>query len=147
MDNKSNYFIVDKKVLPDVFIKVIEAKSILEKKKVKTVQEAIDYVGISRSAFYKYRDYIFPFYENTKGKTITMYLQLEDISGLLSNVLNIIADEGANILTINQNIPLNGFANVSITVETGKMKSDIKNLIDVLENLNHIKKVEIIAIQ
>lgn len=147
MDNKSNYFIVDKRVLPDVFIKVIEAKSILEKKKVKTVQEAIDYVGISRSAFYKYRDYIFPFYENTKGKTITMYLQLEDISGLLSNVLNIIADEGANILTINQNIPLNGFANVSITVETGKMKSDIKNLIDVLENLNHIKKVEIIAIQ
>lgn len=147
MDNKSNYFIVDKKVLPDVFIKVIEAKSILEKKKVKTVQEAIDYVGISRSAFYKYRDYIFPFYENTKGKTITMYLQLEDISGLLSNVLNIIADEGANILTINQNIPLNGFANVSITVETGKMKSDIKNLIDILENLNHVKKVEIIAIQ
>lgn len=147
MDNKSNYFIVDKRVLPDVFIKVIEAKSILEKKKVKTVQEAIDYVGISRSAFYKYRDYIFPFYENTKGKTITMYLQLEDISGLLSNVLNIIADEGANILTINQNIPLNGLANVSITVETGKMKSDIKNLIDILENLNHIKKVEIIAIQ
>lgn len=147
MDNKSNYFIVDKRVLPDVFIKVIEAKAILEKKKVKTVQEAIDYVGISRSAFYKYRDYIFPFYENTKGKTITMYLQLEDISGLLSNVLNIIADEGANILTINQNIPLNGLANVSITVETGKMKSDIKNLIDILENLNHIKKVEIIAIQ
>lgn len=147
MDNKNNYFIVDKRVLPDVFIKVIEAKSILEKKKVKTVQEAIDYVGISRSAFYKYRDYIFPFYENTKGKTITMYLQLEDISGLLSNVLNIIADEGANILTINQNIPLNGLANVSITVETGKMKSDIKNLIDILENLNHIKKVEIIAIQ
>lgn len=147
MDNKSNYFIVDKSVLPDVFVKVIEAKSILEKKKVKTVQEAIDYVGISRSAFYKYRDYVFPFYENTKGKTITMYLQLEDISGLLSNVLNIIADEGANILTINQNIPLNGIANVSITVETGNMRSDIKNLINILENLNHVKKVEIIAIQ
>jgi len=147
MDNKDDYFIVNKNVLPDVFIKVMEAKMLLERKKVKTVQEATDYVNISRSTFYKYRDYIFPFYDNTKGKTITIYLQLEDIAGLLSNVLNIIADEGANILTINQNIPLNGIATVNITIETSKMKNDIKNLINILESLNNVKKIEIIAIQ
>lgn len=147
MDNKNDYFIVNKNVLPDVFIKVMEAKMLLERKKVRTVQEATDYVNISRSTFYKYRDYIFPFYDNTKGKTITIYLQLEDIAGLLSNVLNIIADEGANILTINQNIPLNGIAIVNITIETGKMKNDIKNLINILESLNNVKKIEIIAIQ
>ncbi len=147
MDNKNDYFIVNKNVLPDVFIKVMEAKTLLERKKVRTVQEATDYVNISRSTFYKYRDYIFPFYDNTKGKTITIYLQLEDIAGLLSNVLNIIADEGANILTINQNIPLNGIATVNITIETGKMKNDIKNLINILESLNNVKKIEIIAIQ
>ncbi len=147
MDNKNDYFIVNKNVLPDVFIKVMEAKMLLERKKVRTVQEATDYVNISRSTFYKYRDYIFPFYDNTKGKTITIYLQLEDIAGLLSNVLNIIADEGANILTINQNIPLNGIATVNITIETGKMKNDIKNLINILESLNNVKKIEIIAIQ
>lgn len=147
MDNRNDYFIVNKNVLPDVFAKVVEAKTILELEKVKTVKEAINYVGISRSTFYKYRDYIFPFYDNTKGKTVTMYLQLKDISGLLSNVLNIIASNGANILTINQNIPLNGIASVSITIETGKMENDIKNLINILENLDNVEKIEIIAVQ
>jgi chorismate mutase len=145
MKEKDQFFIVDKSVLPEVFLKVIEVKTILEKGKVKTVQEAVSKVGISRSAFYKYRDYIFPFYENTRGKTITMYLQLEDISGLLSNVLNLIADAGANILTINQNIPLNGMANVTITIETGKMKEDMGSLMETLETLDSVKKIEIIA--
>jgi len=145
MKEKDKFFIVDKSVLPEVFLKVIEVKTILEKGKIKTVQEAVATVGISRSAFYKYRDNIFPFYENTRGKTITMYLQLEDISGLLSNVLNLIADAGANILTINQNIPLNGMANVTITVETGKMNEDIGSLMETLEFLDSVKKIEIIA--
>lgn len=145
MKAKDQFYIVDKSVLPEVFLKVIEVKTILEKGKVKTVQEAVSQVGMSRSAFYKYRDYIFPFYENTRGKTVTMYLQLEDISGLLSNVLNLIADAGANILTINQNIPLNGMANVTITIETGKMKEDIGSLIETLEALESVKKIEIIA--
>lgn len=142
---KDNFFIVDKNVLPEVFIKVIEAKKILERGKIKTVQEATAQVGISRSTFYKYHDYIFPFYENTRGRTITISLQLEDIAGLLSTVLNLIANAEANILTINQNIPINGIANVTITLETGKMKEDIKNLINTLGNLESIQKIEIIA--
>jgi chorismate mutase len=145
MKKTDQFFIVDKSVLPEVFLKVIEVKTILEKGKIKTVQDAVSEVGISRSAFYKYRDYIFPFYENTRGKTITMYLQLEDVSGLLSNVLNLIADAGANILTINQNIPLNGMANVTITIETGKMKEDIGSLMETLELVDSVKKIEIIA--
>ncbi len=145
MKEKDNFFIIDKSVLPEVFIKVVEAKKILEKGEIKTIQEAVNQVGISRSAFYKYRDYIFPFYENTRGKTITISLQIEDIAGLLSNVLNLIAEAGANILTINQNIPLNGIAIVTITIETGKIKNDIKNLIDTFESLQGVQKVEIIA--
>lgn len=145
MREKDNFFIVDKNVLPEIFIKVIEAKKILERGKIKTVKEATAQVGISRSTFYKYHEYIFPFYENTRSRTITISLQLEDIAGLLSNVLNLIANAEANILTINQNIPINGIANVTITLETGKMKEDIKNLIDTLESLESVQKVEIIA--
>lgn len=145
MKEKNNFFIVDKTVLPEIFIKVIEVKRILEKGPAKTIQEAVVEVGISRSAFYKYHNYIFPFYENTRGKTITISMQIEDIAGVLSNILNLIADEGANILTINQNIPLNSIANVTITVETGKIKNNIKNLIDTLENLYGVQRIEIIA--
>lgn len=147
MDKNKNLFIVDKCVLPKVFAKVVDAKKILQNGKVKTVQEAISQVGLSRSAFYKYRDYVFPFYENITDRTITISLQLEDVAGLLSHVLNLIAEVGANILTINQNIPLNGVANVTITIDTGNMKQSIEQFIDMLKNLDNLQKVEIIAMQ
>jgi len=142
---RDKFFIVDKCVIPEIFIKVVEAKLLLEKGKVRTVQEAVEKAGISRSAFYKYKDYIYPFSENSRGKTITMSLMLEDASGLLSNVLNLIADTDANILTINQNIPLNGVANVTITIETGNMKNDISTLVETLKTQKGVERIEIIA--
>ncbi len=145
MKDKANYFIVDKDVLPEVFIKVVEAKKLLEAGKVKTIQEAAAQVDISRSAFYKYKDAVFPFYDNTRGKTITIALQLEDCSGLLSHVLNLIADAHANILTINQNIPLNGIANVTITIETGSMPGDIGSLMETVEKLDGVQHFKILA--
>ncbi|HCA70600.1 MAG TPA: ACT domain-containing protein, partial [Lachnospiraceae bacterium] len=100
------YFIVKGKALPEVLLKVVEAKRLLDSERAMTVQEATDAVEISRSSFYKYRDEIFPFHENTRGKTITIMLQMDDQPGLLSRVLNQVAKNEANILTIHQSIPV-----------------------------------------
>lgn len=142
---EQRFFIVEKSVLPDVFLKVMEVKKLLDTKKEKTVQEAVSKVGISRSAFYKYRDTVYPFYENSRGKTVTIGMNLEDNSGILSNLLNLIAFHGANILTINQMIPINCVAYVTITIETNLMKKDLSELITDLENLEGVESLKIIA--
>lgn len=140
-----NFFIVDKSVLPEIFLKVMEVKNLLESKKEKTVQDAVNRVGISRSAFYKYRDAVHPLYENTRGKTVTIAANLDDTPGLLSAVLNSIATEGANILTINQTIPINGIANVTITIETNEMQGEFGRLMTQLENLQGMQSIKIIG--
>lgn len=145
MKEKAGYYIVKQDVLPEVFIKVVEAKRLLESEKVQTVQEAVELVGISRSSFYKYKDSVFPFFENSRGRTITISIQLEDQAGLLSHVLNVIASVGANILTIHQTIPVNKIANATITMETNPMKDDIKELMDQLESIEGVLNVKIIA--
>lgn len=145
MKEKTVFFIVDKNVLPEVFIKVVEAKRLLELGKVQTVQEVSDIVGISRSSFYKYKDSVFPFFENSRGRTITISIQLEDRTGLLSHVLNVIASVGANVLTINQTIPVNKIANVTITMETDPTKDDIKQLIDKVESIEGVLHFKILA--
>mgnify|MGYP002513605130 CR=1 FL=1 len=104
MAEVNKYFVVKQKAVPEVLLKVVEAKRLLESEKAITIQEATDRVGISRSSFYKYKDDIFPFHENAKGRTITMVLQLDDEPGLLSVVLKIVAEYHANILTIHQSI-------------------------------------------
>ena len=110
MEDKSKYFVVKQKAVPEVLLKVVEAKKLLETVRAITVQEAADRVGISRSSFYKYKDDIFPFYDNTKGKTITLVVQMDDRQGLLSDLLHVVAVYRANILTIHQSIPVNGVA-------------------------------------
>ena len=117
MPDSSNYFVVKQKAVPEVLLKVVEAKMLLETRRVETVQEAADQVGISRSSFYKYKDDIFPFRDNVKGKTFTFMLQMHDEPGLLSDVLSIVADYKANILTIHQSIPTNGVATLTLSVE------------------------------
>lgn len=145
MKEDKNFFIVDKSVLPEIFLKVMEVKNLLESNKEKTVQSAVNKVGISRSAFYKYRDAVHPLYENTRGKTVTMALSLDDTPGLLSAVLNSVAMEGANVLTINQTIPINEIANVMITIETNAMSGDLVDLIKRLEDLEGLQSLKIIA--
>ena len=140
MKEDKNFFIVDKSVLPEIFLKVMEVKNLLESKKEKTVQDAV-----SRSAFYKYRDAVHPLYENTRGKTVTIAANLDDTPGLLSAVLNSIATEGANILTINQTIPINGIANVTITIETNEMQGEFGRLMTQLENLQGMQSIKIIG--
>ena len=112
MGEKENqkYYLIKQKAVPEVLLKVIEAKRLLESEKVMTIQEAAEKVGLSRSSFYKYKDDIFPFHENVKGRTVTFVLQMDDQPGMLSQVLKIIACYSANILTIHQTIPINGVA-------------------------------------
>ena len=145
MRQEKDFFIVDKKVLPDIFIKVMEVKKLLESKKEKTVQDAVNRVGISRSAFYKYRDSVFPLYENTIGKTVTITIVTEDTPGLLSAILNNIAEAGANVLAINQTIPVNGIATVTITIETNNMSDSLAVLMEKLEAHEKIRDIRIIA--
>ena len=102
MGETTKYFVVKQKAIPEVLLKVVEAKRLLESEKVLTIQEAVDAVGISRSSFYKYKDDIFPFHDNSQGTTITLTFQMDDEPGILSDVLKIIAEYRANILTIHQ---------------------------------------------
>lgn len=143
--NEGKYFIVKKKAVPDVLLKVVEAKRLLDSEKVYTVQEAADMVGISRSSFYKYKDDIFPFHENVRGKTITFMLQIDDLPGLLSNVLNCVAKNEANILTIHQSIPVNGIASLTLSVEIPSQLIDTAVFFDEIESLSGIHYIKILA--
>ena len=145
MKADKKFYIVDKAVLPEIFLKVMDVKNLLESHKEKTVQDAVNKVGISRSAFYKYRDAIFPLYENTRGRTVTIMFNLDDTKGVLSNLLNDIAAAEGNILTINQPIPVNGIATVTLTIETEAMTEDINFLMKKFENLAGVHSLKIIA--
>ena len=145
MDNGSTYFLVDQTALPEIFSKVIEVKKILSMGKIKTVNDAVKEVGISRSAFYKYKDFVFPFYETSRGRVMTLFFVVEDFSGILSSIINSIAKAKANIITINQNIPINGLADVTISIETTGMTMDIRELMESLGEIEGVRKQEILA--
>ena len=136
MEDKSKYFVVKQKAVPEVLLKVVEAKKLLESERAITVQEATDKVGISRSSFYKYKDDIFPFYDNTKGKTITLVVQMDDEQGLLSDLLHVVAVYKANILTIHQSIPVNGVATLTLSVEVRENTGNVSSMVEELEELD-----------
>lgn len=144
MDDTSKYLIVDKDVLPKVFLKVIETKRLVSVEGL-SVSDAAASVGISRSAFYKYRDKVFPLGENRRGTTVIIALSLDHRPGLLSNVLNTIADFGANILTINQTIPINGVANITISAEVGALTEGIESLVLKIKEAEGVLALKIIA--
>ncbi len=145
MSEKSKYFVVKQKAVPEVLLKVVEAKRLLESSRVMTVQEATEKVGISRSSFYKYKDDIFPFHDNSKGKSITFILQMEDEPGLLSMVLQTIAEYRGNILTIHQTIPINGVASLTLTVDLLPITRDVSSMIEQIESQPGIHYLKILA--
>lgn len=145
MPDKTKYFVVRQKAVPEVLLKVVEAKRLLDTKRVETVQEAADQVGISRSSFYKYKDDIFPFRDNVKGKTLTFVMQMCDEPGFLSEVLNIVADYKANILTIHQSIPTNGVATLTLSVEVLSATGDVSSMIEAIEGKEGIQYLKILA--
>ena len=145
MEDKSKYFVVKQKAVPEVLLKVVEAKKMLETERALTVQEAADKVGISRSSFYKYKDDIFPFYDNTKGKTVTLVVQMDDVQGLLSDLLHVVADYKANILTIHQSIPVNGVATLTLSVEVRENTGNMSSMIEDLEAVDGVHYVKILS--
>ena len=145
MSETAKYYVVTKKAVPEVLLKVVEAKRLLESEKVPTIQEAVDAVGISRSSFYKYKDDIFQFHDNTQGTTLTLTFQMDDEPGLLSDVLKKIAEFNANILSIHQSIPINGIASLSLSIQILQNTGDISNMLEQLSIQRGVHHVKILA--
>ena len=134
MTENSKYFVLKKKAVPEVLLKVVEAKRLLDCNP-----------GMTRSSFYKYKEDIFPFHDEAKGKTVTFMLQVEDEPGLLSTVLNIIAEFGANILTIHQTIPINGIATLTLSVQVLSTTGDVSAMIEKIEQQQGVRYLKILG--
>ncbi|MBQ1902488.1 MAG: ACT domain-containing protein [Lachnospiraceae bacterium] len=145
MAEKTKLYVLKDKAVPDVLLRVMEAKKLLDSGKCPSVQEATERVGISRSSFYKYKDDIFPYHENGRGKTINMVIQMEDEQGILSQVLSAIAVNGANILTIHQSVPINGFASLSISADVPTENMDLTQMVEAIESIDGILYAKILA--
>ena len=145
MAGKIRYYLVAAEALPEIFIRVAEAKRMMQTGEAETVGAATKLAGISRSAFYKYKDAVQPFNDMKSEHIITFYTLLKDVSGTLSRVLNVFAASGANILTINQSIPTNGCAAVTISAETSGMEKSLEQLIGDISSLENVIKFEILA--
>ncbi|MBF0706387.1 MULTISPECIES: ACT domain-containing protein [Bacillales] len=140
-----NFYLVREDVLSDSMLKTLQAKLLLESGTVESVREAIDEVGVSRSAFYKYRDTILPFHTMIIEQIVTLSVHLEDRSGALSRVLSTVASLGCNLLTINQTIPLQGYATVILTMEIGETNLRLSNLLEKIKDIEAVNNAEIIG--
>ena len=144
-EDKKKYFVVRERAVPEVLLKVVQAKRLLDSGKAQTVQEAADRIGISRSSFYKYKDDIFPFHEQARGKTITFIIQMDDEPGLLSMVLQTIARFHGNILTIHQSIPINGVATLTLSVDILPGEGDAEAIVDEIERQDGVHYLKILG--
>ncbi|MFC7393203.1 ACT domain-containing protein [Scopulibacillus cellulosilyticus] len=145
MKRSQQFFLVREDVLSESMLKVLKAKTLLERGKAENVTEAVKKVGLSRSAFYKYRDGIFPFHKVVKENIVTLLFHLEDRRGTLTKLLDIVAKAGCNVLTIHQTIPLQGRANVTLSIDTSGMVIDINQLLDNFKKLEAVDQVDMIG--
>jgi chorismate mutase len=141
------YLIIDTEVLPEVFTKVVEVKELLYRNRVKDISEGVKRVGISRSAFYKYKDHVFMLSEGLKGQKATIALLLNHEAGVLSKILDKIAERTGNILTINQDIPINNAANVTITFDVSHLNVELRELIDEISRMENVIKINLIVME
>ncbi|TKC20071.1 ACT domain-containing protein [Robertmurraya kyonggiensis] len=139
------FYLVREDVLPEAMKKTLEAKEMIERKKVESVWDAVQQVDLSRSAFYKYRDTVFPFHTIVKEKLITLFFHLEDRSGTLSQLLGVVASAGCNVLTIHQTIPLQGRAQVTLSLNITGMVIEINELLSNLRKLEFVENVEVLG--
>lgn len=145
LSEQTNYYIVAGSALPEIFRKVAEAKRLLETGEAETVNDAVRQMEISRSAFYKYRDTVRPFNDMLSGRIITYQAILRDEPGVLSSILSAFADSGANILTINQSIPSNGCAVVTVTTETSGLRKTPEDMLLQMKGQSGVLRFEILA--
>ena len=145
MEGTNVYYVVKKGALPEVLLKVVEANRLIDTQKAASVQEAVDMVGISRSSYYKYKDDILPFHDSAQGTTLTLSCQMNDEPGLLSDVLKVVAEFKANILTIHQSIPINGIASLSLSIQILAATGDVSEMIQEMEKKNGVHSVKVLA--
>ncbi len=138
MGTPGKYYIVDSALLPEIFSKVVEVKELLATGEAHTINEATARVGVSRSAFYKYKDAVRPFNDMLSGRIVTLRLTLRDQPGALSNVLQGVASMGGNVLTINQSVPDGGVAEVSLDVETSALRFSMEELLNGIRTVSGV---------
>ena len=139
--------LLDSEVLPEVYSKVVMAKQLLISGKAKGVSDAVKKANISRSSYYKYKDFVFNTTEQINEKRATIEVSLEHIQGILSEILDILAKNKANILTINQTIPLNNVATLTITLDMSQMSIGIEKLISKVKNKHNVLEVKLLGIE
>lgn len=144
MTEESKYYVVKQKALPEVLLKVAQVNRMIETKGL-SIADATERIGISRSSYYKYKDDIFPFRDNVKGRTITFVMSMEDEPGLLSLVLKKVAEFKANILTIHQTIPVNGVASLTLSVDILPTTGDSARMIEEIEQLEGVRYLKILS--
>lgn len=144
-DSAERFYLIHETMLPDAALKTLQVKHLLEQGEVKTVNEAVERVGISRSAFYKYKDGIFALDRLEREKIVTISMNLQHRSGILSQVLAIVASFAGNVLTINQSIPLQGMANVVISVEVPAIDHNVTSLLEALRQVDGLGRVQLIG--
>lgn len=145
MQDKPQYYVVEASALPEIFLKVAETKRLLSTGEAVTVNEATQMTGISRSAFYKYRDSVLPFQNMMTGRILTFQLLLHDEPGLLSSILEVFAETKANIITINSIVPTNGTAVVTISADTQELTISLEELVRILADTRGVLKAEVLA--
>lgn len=142
---KDKFYLVQEDILPEAIKKTIKVKEILKLGEAKTINEAVERMDLSRSAYYKYKDYVFPFYEIAQGKIVSITVSMSNDPGMLSSILRAIAESNGSILTINQDIPLQGIANVTIAFETKDLSTTLEECMDNIRSIRGILKVEILG--
>lgn len=145
MEHAPRYLIVDSEALPEVFLKVLDAKRLLSTGRARSVNEASRLAGISRSAFYKYKGRVRPYDDGSAGRLVTFSAMLRDEAGVLSALTALLYQNGANILTINQNIPVEGIAPVSVTARMDGLRMPIEGLLAALRGVDGVKNLEIVS--
>jgi len=141
----ARFYVVREDILPEAIVKTIQVKDILKSGKAQTINEAVERVGLSRSAYYKYKDGVYALAEISKEHIITVAMDLEHRSGVLSNVLAIIAASEGNVLTMNQSIPLQGYANVVLSVDVSKLNMDMDPFIELLKTQSGVRHAAVIG--
>lgn len=144
-ENDSGFYLVREEILPEAIKKTIKVKEMLKSGEAKTVNKAVLMANLSRSAYYKYKDYVFPFFEASRNKIVAINLLLSNRPGVLSSVLNTISGDQGNVLTINQGIPRQGVASVALTIETALLTVDLEALLDKLRMAAGVKRLEILG--
>lgn len=142
---KTKYYVLKKRAVPEVLLKVVETKRMLAAENHLSIQEATEQIGISRSSFYKYKDDIFPFHENEKGQTVTLVIQMNDTPGLLAELLREVAEYRANILTIHQSIPINGIATLTLSIEILSATGNISDMVNEMEENEGVHYLKIVG--